>query len=76
MRSQHVIYGPGGYDPTKPNNNVIDAELVDVPDGPPTISAKALRSQLAAATTVAATKAVLAELVDALDPDHPSTVAP
>ena len=28
---RHVIYGPGGYDPTKPDNNVIE----DVDDGVP-----------------------------------------
>ena len=27
---RHLIYGPGGYDPTKPNNNIIeDVEIED-----------------------------------------------
>ena len=32
--SRVVTYGLGGYDPTKPNNNVV--EDYEVPDGPPT----------------------------------------
>lgn len=27
-----IIYGPGGYDPTKPNNNIISSKEVIVPD--------------------------------------------
>ena len=27
---KHITYGPGGYDPTKPNDNVISVE--DVPE--------------------------------------------
>ena len=28
--SQHIVYGPGGYDPSKPNNNIV--EQYEVPD--------------------------------------------
>jgi len=27
---RHTVYGPGGYDPTKPNNNIIEEH--DEPD--------------------------------------------
>lgn len=30
MTVKHITYGPGGYDPTKPNDNVISIE--EVPD--------------------------------------------
>jgi len=39
-----TTYGPGGYDPTKPNGNVIAVEVLDAPADPtptpPTIEAK------------------------------------
>jgi hypothetical protein len=30
--SEIITYGVGGYDPTKPNNNIV--EVVEVPDEP------------------------------------------
>lgn len=30
----HTVYGPGGFDPTKPNNNIV--EEVELPDPEPT----------------------------------------
>lgn len=30
--SKVIIYGLGGYDPTKPNNNIV--EEIDIPDEP------------------------------------------
>jgi hypothetical protein len=27
---KHITYGIGGYDPTKPNNNIV--EEIDIPD--------------------------------------------
>lgn len=38
------IYGPGGYDPNKPNNNVIATE--PAPDDTPIINATAIVSNL------------------------------
>lgn len=32
---QSVTYGPGGYDPSKPNDNVISSETLVVPDPVP-----------------------------------------
>ena len=29
---QKITYGLGGYDPTKPNNNIISIEEFDVPE--------------------------------------------
>jgi hypothetical protein len=29
---QQIIYGLGGYDPSKPNNNIV--EIVELPDEP------------------------------------------
>lgn len=42
-----VTYGPGGYDPAKPNNNVVRTEVV--PDNPATVNADTLRARAAAA---------------------------
>lgn len=54
------IYGEGGYDPTKPNNNVVNVTEVPDPDAPTddrlaTLERRqnALMAKLAAATTVA-----------------------
>jgi hypothetical protein len=41
----HVIYGPGGYDPSLPDNNVI--EQYDVPDPEPTPEEVARQSAVA-----------------------------
>ncbi len=35
MQNLNVTYGPGGFDPTKPNNNVVATETVEAPDIPP-----------------------------------------
>lgn len=31
---RHIVYGLGGYDPTKPNNNIVEDD--EIPDGPRT----------------------------------------
>lgn len=37
MTTQRIItYGPGGYDPTRPNDNIVSVEEMEVPDAPPT----------------------------------------
>lgn len=33
--AQQVIFGIGGYDETKPNNNII--EIIDIPDEPTSV---------------------------------------
>lgn len=33
---KNITYGVGGYDPTKPNNNIVEQYEVDVPDPIPT----------------------------------------
>ena len=46
--AENVVYGPGGWDPSKPNNNVVSSETVpDPPPLPPTADEK-----IAAAATV------------------------
>ena len=42
---QVVIYGEGGYDPSKPNNNII--EQYEVPDPEPTPEELARQSAMA-----------------------------
>jgi hypothetical protein len=32
---KHTVYGIGGYDPTKPNNNIIEEYEVEVEPTPP-----------------------------------------
>jgi hypothetical protein len=34
IKDKHVVYGLGGYDPTKPNNNIVEEYEVDVPQRP------------------------------------------
>jgi hypothetical protein len=31
-----IVYGIGGFDPTKPNNNIVEEYEVEVPDPVPT----------------------------------------
>jgi hypothetical protein len=31
-----IVYGIGGFDPTKPNNNIVEEYEVEVPDPEPT----------------------------------------
>lgn len=33
--STMITYGPGGYDPTKPNNNIVSIEQIEVEPQPP-----------------------------------------
>lgn len=32
MKVTRTTYGEGGYDPSKPNNNVVEEEVIEVPD--------------------------------------------
>jgi hypothetical protein len=36
MKQAVRVYGIGGFDPTKPNNNIIEMYEVEVPDPEPT----------------------------------------
>lgn len=48
-----VTYGEGGYDPSKPNNNIVSVETVpDLPAADPAIDIAALKATVAKATTV------------------------
>jgi hypothetical protein len=48
-----ITYGIGGYDPTKPNNNIIEQYEVEVPDPEPTES-ELLQAQIDALLTLLA----------------------
>jgi len=69
-----TTYGPGGYDPAKPNGNAVSVANVDVPAEPATADDKVrrLRAALAdidkpgKASNVAQIAAVLAAIRDAL----------
>jgi hypothetical protein len=37
MKQTVTVYGPGGFDPAKPDNNVIESYEVDVPTPAPTV---------------------------------------
>jgi hypothetical protein len=36
MLNKNVVYGPGGFEPTKPNNNIVEEYELEVPDPVPT----------------------------------------
>lgn len=64
-------YGEGGYDPSKPNNNIVDQyEILDEQDVPPIASSSAL-SALAekmndpSVNTIAEVKAAVLQFVQA-----------
>jgi hypothetical protein len=48
-----TTYGLGGYDPTKPNNNIIEQYEVEVPDPEPTEN-ELLQAQIDALLTLLA----------------------
>ena len=48
-----TTYGIGGYDPTKPNNNIIEQYEVEVPDPEPT-ETELLQAQIDALLTLLA----------------------
>lgn len=47
------VYGPGGYDPGKPNNNLISSTVI--PDDPIVANAATIRAKAAAALTANST---------------------
>jgi hypothetical protein len=60
MKQNNVLYGPGGYDPTKPNNNVIEEYEVEVPDPIPTPEERIAELEAALDTVTLALLEVLA----------------
>lgn len=63
-----VTYGLGGYDPTKPNNNIVSIEQIEVEPQPP--------SAVDAAATVARLTATPMILAAELDDDTVAQLAP
>lgn len=66
-----IVYGEGGYDPDKPNGNVIDEYDQPDPEVPVTVAADALalaQERVAAATTVAGLRGALTDLLTAFAP--------
>lgn len=61
---QHVTYGPGGYDPTKMNDNIVSVEEVPDPPEVPTADDRlaALEEQNAALLDALATAPNLAAI--------------
>jgi hypothetical protein len=47
-----VTYGIGGYDPTKPNNNIVEERIIDDPPQAPLDSSGALATLLAVTGTL------------------------
>lgn len=54
-----TVYGPGGYDPTKHDNNVVSVETIDVPQEPMS-HAGALATMLAVAEVLTVENAAAA----------------
>lgn len=53
---QEIIYGIGGHDPTKPNNNII--EVIEHPDPEPTLLETAMAKLTALGLSEAEAKAI------------------
>lgn len=70
--AENVVYGEGGYDPSKPNNNIVSVETVpDPPAADPGIDIAALRSTVSKATTVTALRGAMMAYLDAVAADQP-----
>ena len=52
--NRSIVYGSGGFDPTKPNNNII--EEVELPDPEPTAEELARASAIAKLQTLGLTE--------------------
>ena len=57
----HVIYGPGGFDPSRPNDNIV--EQYEVPDPEPTPQEVARASAVAKLQALGLTEAEALALV-------------
>lgn len=62
--AEHVIYGEGGYDPSKPDDNIVSRETV--PDPPAPVDIAALRTTVSKATTVTALRGAMLAYLDAV----------
>ncbi len=58
---KHIVYGPGGYDPSLPNNNVV--EEFEVPDPEPDPVEAARQSAVAKLQALGLTEAEALALV-------------
>lgn len=54
-----TTYGPDGFDPSKPNNNVVDERTVEVPEDPEEVADRDFRAAVEKATSIAELKAAL-----------------
>ena len=57
----HTIYGPGGYDPSKPNSNII--EQAEIPEPEPTEEELARQSAMTKLQALGLTEAEAIALV-------------
>lgn len=68
----HTTYGPGGYDPTKPNNNIIeqydDGQPLPVPDAASPATIRVALRRLHGVTNAALDATVQAVLAGIADP--------
>jgi hypothetical protein len=60
MKTKNTTYGPGGYDPTKPNNNIVEEYEVEIPDPIPTPEERIAELEAALDTVTLALLEVLA----------------
>lgn len=64
--AEQITYGPGGFDPTKPNDNIVERTEVPDDDTPPADGRlDALLSDLAKATSLAQVRAAAAKAAEA-----------
>jgi hypothetical protein len=77
----HTTYGPGGYDPTKPNNNIIeqydDGQPLPVPDAASPATIRVALRRLHGVTNAqldATVQAVLAGIADPGERDDAETL--
>jgi hypothetical protein len=61
MMPNNIVYGPGGYDPSKPDGNVI--EQYEVPDPEPTAEELARASALSKLQALGLTEAEALALI-------------
>jgi hypothetical protein len=60
MIEKAIIYGLGGFDPSKPNNNIVEEHEVEVPDAEPTPEERIAELEAALDTVTLALLEVLA----------------
>lgn len=71
-------YGVGGYDPKKPDGNVVSVEEIDSPliePDPQVVALKQARDLLSKATTLDDVKAALDVVIDGVAPEKAEEIA-